>query len=115
MRAVVCATDPAALGSLFARMFGSDSVGRTADGCTLSAALARVDIVTPAALDAEFGAAAPAAEGRDQFMAALTLRTLSLDRAASALHDGGIAAVQNSQDITVAASDAGDVTLVFQA
>ncbi len=113
-RAVICATDPDALGSLFARMFGADSVRPTADGCTLAAALARIDVITPAALNAEFGAAAPATEGRDQFMAALTLRTLSLDRAARALHEGGIAATQDSGGITVAASDACGVTLMFQ-
>ena len=114
MRVVVCATDPAALGSLFARMFGADSVRQTADGCTLSAALARIDVVTPGALDAEFGSNAPEADGRDQFMAAFTLRTLSLERAADALHGGGIAAVQDSRGITVAAGEAGGTTLVFQ-
>ncbi len=114
LRAVVCATDPAALGALFARMFGADSVRQTADGCTLSAALAHIDVITPAALDLEFGAAAPKAEGRDQFMAALILRTLSVDRAARALQDGGIAAAQDSQSIMVAADDACGVTLVFQ-
>ena len=112
--AVVCAADPAALGSLFARMFGADAVRPTADGCTLSAALARIDVVTPAALEAEFGAAAPAAEGRDQFMAALTLRTLSLDLVARALRNGGITAVQDSQSITVPAGAACGVTLLFQ-
>ncbi len=114
LRAVVCAIDPATLGTLFARMFGADSVRQTADGCSLSAGLARIDVVTPAALDAEFGAAAPGADGRDQFMAALTFRTLSLDRAARALQDGGLAATRDSQSITVAASAACGVTLVLQ-
>jgi len=114
LRAVVCATDPATLGNLFARMFGAGSVRQTADGYSLSAGLARIDVVTPAALDAEFGVVAPGADGRDQFMAALTLRTVSLDRAARALQDGGIAAARDSQSITVAASAACGVTLVFQ-
>lgn len=113
-RAVVCAADPNALGALFTRMFGDASVRRTADGCSLSAGLARIDVVDPAALDAEFGADAPQAEGRDQFMAALSLRTLSLDRAARALRDGGIAGTQDSRGITVAAKVACGVTLVFQ-
>ena len=114
LRAVVCATDPVMLGSLFARMFGAGSVRQTADGYSLFAGLARIDVVTPGALDAEVGVAAPGADGRDQFMAALTLRTLSLDQAAHALHDGGIAATRDSQNITVAASAACGVTLVFQ-
>lgn len=115
VRAVACATDPATLGTLFARMFGAGSVRQTADGCSLAAGLARIDVVTPDALHAEFGADAPDAAGRDQFMAALTLRTLSLDQASRALRDGGIVAAQDSQGITVAATTTGGVTLVFQA
>jgi len=114
VRAVVCATDPGALGGLFARMFGGDSVRQTADGYSLFAGLARVDVVTPAALDAEFGAEAPEAEGREQLMAALTLRTVSLDRAARALRDGGIAATQDGRGITVAARVACGVTVCLQ-
>ncbi len=114
LRAVVCATDPTGLGGLFARVFGADSVRQTADGCSLSAGLARIDVVTLAALDDEFGADAPEAAGCDQFMAALTLRTLSVDRAARALRDGRIAATQDSRGITVAAAAACGVTLVFQ-
>lgn len=87
---------------------------QTADGCSLSAGLARIDIVTPGALDAEFGSDAPEAEGRDQFMAALVLRTLSLDRASRALRDGCIAATQDDRGVTVAAKAACGVTLVFQ-
>ncbi len=113
-RAVICATDPAALGGLFARMFGADSVRQTTNGCTLTAALSRVDVVTPAMLDAEFGAAAPEIAGRDQFMAALTLRTLSLGQVTRALQDGKIIATQDNQGITVAATEACGVTLVFQ-
>ncbi len=113
-RAVICATDPAALGGLFARMFGADSVRQTTNGCTLTAALSRVDVVTPAMLDAEFGAAAPEIAGRDQFMAALTLRTLSLGQVTRALQDGKIMATQDNQGITVAATEAYGVTLVFQ-
>ena len=113
-RVVVCATDPAGLGSLFARVFGTDSVRQTAAGCSLSAGLARIDVVPPSALDIEFGADAPEADGRDQFMAALVLRTLSLERASRALRDGCIAATQDSRGLTVAATAACGVTLMFQ-
>ena len=114
LRAVVCATDPAPLGALFARVFGEDSVRPTVEGCTLYAGLAHVDVVTPAALDAEFGAAAPAAEGREQFMAALTLRTLSLDRVRQIMQHQEIAVTQDGGGITVAAKKACGATLVFQ-
>lgn len=114
MRAVICAAEPAMLGELFARMFGEEHVRQTAEGCRLRAGLASIDVVTPAALDAEFDTDAPEAAGRDQFMAALTLRTLSLDRAARALRDGSIAARQDGRGITVAAAAACGVALAFR-
>ncbi len=114
MRAVVCAAEPAMLGGLFARMFGDEHVRQTAEGCRLLAGLASSAVVTPAALAAEFGADAPEAAGRDQFMAALTLRTLSLDRVSRALRDGCVAATQDSSGVTVAAAAACGVTLAFR-
>lgn len=114
LRAVVCAAEPAMLGGLFARMFGGEHVRPTAEGFRLLAGLASIDVMTPAALDAEFGADAPEAAGRDQFMAALTLRTSSLDRASRAMRDGGIAATQNGHGIAVAAAAACGVALLFQ-
>lgn len=114
LRAVVCASEPAMLGDLFARMFGDEHVRQIAGGRRLSAGLASIDVVTPAVLDAEFGADAPEAAGREQFMAALTLRTLSLEHAARALRDGRTAATQGKASITVAAQAACGVTLTFQ-
>jgi hypothetical protein len=114
LRAVICAAEPAMLGGLFARMFGDEHVRQSADGCRLSAGLASIDVVTLAALDAEFGTDAPDAAGRDQFMAALTLRTLSLDRVSRALRDGCVAAAQDSSGITVAAAAACGMTITFQ-
>ncbi len=114
LRAVVCAAEPAMLGGLFARMFGGEHVRPTAEGFRLLAGLASIDVMTRAALDAEFGADAPEAAGRDQFMAALTLRTSSLDQASRALRDGGIAATQNGRGIAVAAAAACGVALLFQ-
>jgi hypothetical protein len=83
-RAVIAARDPHALGTLFAAMFGAPSVRGIAGGCTLACGLARFDILTPAALAAQFGGAAPDGGGRAEYMAALTLRTLSLEMAAAA-------------------------------
>ena len=113
-RAVVCAAAPSMLGDLFARMFGGEHVRQTAEGCRLLAGLASIDVVSPAALDAEFGADAPESAGREQFMAALTLRTLSLDLASRALQDGCIAARRDEAGVTVAAATACGVTLLFQ-
>ena len=79
----------------------------------LSAGLSRVEVVTPAALGARYGRAAPDGGGRRQFMAALHLRTLSLGRVDTALAAGGVAHARADGAVTVAADDAGGVTLVF--
>jgi hypothetical protein len=85
VRAVIAANDPQDLGALFARMFGAASVRSIEGGCTLAAGLARFDVLTPDAVLAQLGDAAPDGGGRAEYMAALTLRTLSLETAASAL------------------------------
>ncbi len=81
----IAAEDPAELGLLFRRLFGQALVREHADMLSLIAGLATVDIITPSALAARLGDAAPAADGRRQFMAALTLRTRSLDQARTAI------------------------------
>lgn len=114
IRAVIAAADPSLLGTLFARMFGADAVRQREDGYALAVGLAGFDILTPAALRADFGDAAPADGGRDSFMAALTLRTRSLEVAAAALARGGIAARRASGRIIVPAADAFGVALEFR-
>lgn len=115
VRAMIAAADPAVLGAVFARMFGAEAVRPIADGCSLAVGLSRFDVVSPAGLRAEFGDAAPSGDGRAQFMAALTLRTRSLDAAAAALVAGGITAQRDPQRIVVPAAAAFGVTLEFQA
>lgn len=115
-RAVIVAREPSRLGALFGRMFGEDAVRRSETVCSLAVGLARFDIVTREALVAEFGAAAPADDGREEAMAALTLRTCSLDRAAAALLTGQVQGVRRDQDrIVVPATEAFGVTLEFAA
>jgi len=111
----VALDDPPALGAVFARMFGADAVRSGTAGCTLLVGLSRVDLVPPSALSAEFGAAAPDGSGRSRFMAALSLRTRSLDMAAAALQAGGVAARREPERIVVAAADAFGVALEFRA
>jgi len=109
----IAVDDPPALGAVFARMFGADAVRSGAAGCTLLVGLSRVDLVPSSALSAEFGAAAPDGSGRNRFMAALSLRTRSLNAAAAALHAGGVAARREPERIVVAAADAFGVALEF--
>ena len=111
-RAVIAAREPAMLGALFARMFGEDAVGRVGAGCSLAVGLSRFDVITPDALSREFADAAPAAEGREQYMAALTIRTRSLESAAAALAAGHIKGVRREAErIVVPATETFGVTL----
>jgi hypothetical protein len=110
------ARDPAVLGSLFARLFGAEQVRKSDDGCSLVAGLSRFDVITPAVLARQFGDAAPDGGGRGAFMAALTFRTLSLDRAAAALREGGVAGVRRENDrVLVPAASAFGAALEFYA
>jgi hypothetical protein len=114
-RAVVAARDPSVLGALFARMFGEDAIRRSGSGCSLAVGLSRFDVITKDALAGEFGDAAPAADGRDEYMAALTIRTRSIERAATALAAGQIRGVRREADrIVVPATEAFGVTLEFR-
>jgi hypothetical protein len=113
-RAVIAAEDPDVLGALFRSMFGPASVRPADDGCSLILGLARFDIVTPAALWEMFGEAASDSRGRKDYMAALTLRTLSLDAAETALDAGGIRGVDRiGASVLVPAAEAFGVTLEF--
>ena len=114
-RAVIAARDPSVLGGLFARMFGEDAIRRSGTGRSLAVGLSQFDVVTTDALVREYGDAAPAADGRDDYMAALTIRTRSLDRAAAALAAGQIKGVRREPDRIVApAAEALGVTLEFR-
>ena len=113
-RAVIAARDPVPFGSLFARMFGAGAVRDTAEGCTLAVGLSRFDVIAPAALPRLFGEAAPDGAGRTQFMAALSLRTRSLEHTAQALAAGQVqGARREARRIIVPAAAAFGATLEF--
>ncbi len=113
-RAVIVARDPSVLCGLFARMFGEDAVRRGDGGCSLAVGLSRFDVMTRESLAGEYGDAAPAADGRADYMAALTIRTRSPEQAAAALAAGRIGDVRREPDrIVVPATEAFGVTLEF--
>lgn len=114
IRAVIAAADPAELGALFARMFGDGAVRRDGDGRSLAVGLSRFEVVTPATVATSFGPAAPDRAGRATFMAALTLRTRSLDQTAGALQTGGVSVRREPGRIVVPASAAFGATLEFR-
>jgi hypothetical protein len=113
-RAVIAANDPSELGALFGRMFGADALRPIEGGLTLTVGVSRFDMITPAALTAEFGDAAPDGGGRDSYMAALEFRTRSTDAAWRAMERGTIAGARRDQRrVTVPAASAFGATLAF--
>lgn len=115
LESVIAAEYPARLATLFGRMFGADAVRPIPGGHRLAVGLGHFDVIDPRELAARFGAAVPAAEGRDEFMAALVLRTRSLDIAATALRAGSIPFEQADDRVLVAPGETMGVTLAFVA
>lgn len=112
-RALIVEPDPAKGAELYAQMFGPDNVRDIKGGKSVVVGNSRFDIVTEATLGAEFGDAAPAAEGRPAYMAGLSLRTLSLGKAKAALAAGGIEAVASDGRLVVPARAAMNAVLEF--
>ena len=115
VRALIVEPDPAAAARLYADMFGSDAVRDIRNGKSVVVGNSRFDIVTEAELAAQVGAAAaPDAEGRKAYMAGLTFRTTSLDKAARALQAGQIAGVTKAAGkLVVPAGSALNAVLEF--
>ena len=117
-RAVIASRDPtisgAKSGAVFARMFGADALRTIPGGCSLAVGLSRFDLLTHEALANEFGDAAPAGDGRGEFMAALTFRTRSLDAAVAALEAGAVDGFwREEKRVVVPASSAFGCALEF--
>jgi hypothetical protein len=113
-RAVIAAEDPRVLGGLFTRMFGAHAVRPTDDGCSLILGLSRFDVVTHTALWEMFGGATADSRGRRDYMAALTIRTVSLDAVETALEAGGIRGWDRiGTSVLVPAPEAFGVTMEF--
>ena len=105
-RAVIASDDPAILRDLFARMFGEAALTTVPGGVSLLTGLGRIDVLRHEAVAALLGSAAGPTEGRAHYMAALTLRTRSLDMARAALATGGVTAKNQAGRILVPASAA---------
>jgi len=112
-RAVIVEPDPAAAARLYVDMFGPDAVRDIKGGKKVVIGNSRFDIVTEAELKAQVGGAAPDAEGRAAYMAALTLRTTSLAKAAKALEAGKIPSIRKDARLIVPAQEAMNATLEF--
>jgi hypothetical protein len=111
-RAVIAAREPSRLAGLFARMFGTDAVQTIDGGHALAVGLSRFDIITTDALLRQFGDAAAVDRSRGEYMAALTIRTRSLDHAYDTLRDAQ--GVREADRIIVPAASAFGVVLEFR-
>lgn len=112
VRAVIVEPDPAAAAKLYTDMFGPEAVRDIKGGKTVVVGNSRFDIVTEAELKAQFGDAAPDAEGRKAYMAGLTFRTTSVEKAARALQAGNIGGVTRN-GLVVPAKQAFNAVLEF--
>jgi hypothetical protein len=112
-RVVIAAAEPARSAALFAALFGAAALSEQDGACRLRAGAARVELQRPAAIAAEFGAAAVAAPaGRGDYLAALELRVGSLAAAAERLR--AVPGVrQDARRIIVPATAAFNTTLSF--
>jgi hypothetical protein len=109
-RLVIAAADPAATAGLYRTMFGGDAVRTIPGGQSLTMGMSRVDFLSPEALAAALAKAAPDPQGRRDYMAALTIKTVSLDRARGVL---GATAIAEPGRLLVSAAAAGGATLEF--
>jgi catechol 2,3-dioxygenase-like lactoylglutathione lyase family enzyme len=105
--------EPKAMGALLGQMFGTDLVQTIDGGIRMLVGLSSFDILTQEAATERFGGALPDAEGRTDYMAALSFRTSSLDAAARHFADNDIKAEQSASGVLVAARDTMGATLEF--
>jgi len=80
-RVVVTTADPPRTAVLFRDLFGGDAVADHAGQWVMAAGTARVELVTPDLVAAEFGEAAAEPAGRAEYMAALGIKVASLPEA----------------------------------
>lgn len=111
-RAVIVARDPSRLAGLFARMFGADALRPIDSGHSLAVGLSRFEIITTDALLRQFGEAAAVDKSRSEYMAALTIRTRSLDQAYAVLRN--TQGRREAERIIVPASSTFGVALEFR-
>ncbi|MGD9616284.1 MAG: VOC family protein [Alphaproteobacteria bacterium] len=111
-RIVVATGEPRRTASLFAALFGPDSIAEADGKCVIRAGAARVELTAPAAVAAEFGDAAADPSGRAEYIAAVALTVASLAPTAERLR--AVAGVRVEPDrIVVPARAAFNATLAF--
>jgi hypothetical protein len=113
VRAMIVDPDPVAGVSIYADMFGQETVRDIEGGKKVVTGNAHLEIVTEAMLKDQFGPSVPDPEGRGAYMAGLTFRTVSLTNVTQALQAGGIEFVQSPGRVVVPARRALNALLEF--
>ncbi|HEX3864740.1 MAG TPA: VOC family protein [Stellaceae bacterium] len=111
-RIVVATPDPSRSAALFSALFGTAATGGDNERYAMTAGAARVELVTPAAIAAEFGDGAPLAAGRAEYLAVVELKVTSLADTAARLRE--VADIRREPHrVVVPASAAFNSTIVF--
>jgi hypothetical protein len=111
-RVVVASAEPRRSATLFHTLFGAGAISERDGRCVLDAGTAQVELATPAAIAAEFGAAAPRADGRAEYLAAVELRVDSPSRTGERLRAVSGLRTEGNR-VVVPASAAYNTVLVF--
>ena len=113
-RAVLVSADPPRAVGIFKRMFGDPVVSTDRNGAIVSCKRFRIEIVPPDGLAGSLGRNVPEADGRSDYMAAMAVRTQSLEKAEAALSAGGIKHTRFPDGrVVVPASETMNVTIEF--
>jgi len=114
-RILIAARDPAASVAVLRRIFGEDAVQESPAGqWSLAAQGVEVEIAARKIVAQQLGSAAPDPAAREDYMAALTVRTASLVETARSLEAGGVRGVQiDPGRVVVPASAAVNVAIEF--
>jgi len=114
-RILIAVRDPATSAEQLGRLFASGTVRKTADGSSaLAAGSTKIELIAHATVAARLGDAMPDAAGREDYMAALYLRTASLSQTTRVLEAGSIQYAHIDQEcIRVSASQAMNCALEF--
>jgi Glyoxalase-like domain len=113
-RVLVATGEPRRTAALFDALFGPAAVAERDGKCVVAAGAAQVELMTPAAIDAEFGAAAARPAGRSEYLAGLEFKVASLAGTAERLRAVPGVRVEPHR-VVVPANVAFNTTLAFSA